>query len=618
MDGLLPHPTQPLPLPSHSFLPQNPAHLLPQTPSHSFFPKPNLPSSPNLAFLHPQTLSSTISLSKNDDSQMQSSFFPKTQPSFFPWLEVSMDFDGLPDGDEMHSSDDVNEAKKRKGRGPTMLDYNALSKAKQIGVQFNDKGQHFGAGSASLSSSAGILARQLIPVTYASWDEVPTILKDKLWAAVKQKYDLAPCRKKILLTQMSGCWRTYKATLTKQIRSLDDGPDAMEQMQLLKPANVEKQADWDKFVKHRCSPEFDAISEKFKKLKSFHTLPHVMSRKGYARLEDELRNKGTPEEDLNRVSLWIVARTRKNGQPVNEIVSKKMDDIKLANEMPTTDNGSIKDDALSQALGPEHRGRLRGGGYGVTPSRYDAQTYASMSNRELRDRLQNVEGKLREVFDLVLAKQQNEGNGKETNTNDAIQVSTNRPQGGCIDLQRTKNGVKQVPNSSYQVSRSSPQLQCNKKSAPEANDGSRHTSKASSQIQCDRRSAQEADDASRQASKASSQRSSPNIKRDNIKRKEGSKATSQLQPVGILRGSSCKLLNWLRNGQVVATGEIESTNPEAKVHHMVLGPDCWKVWVTVVKVENISLYRPTSEFRVLEDAVSSTIAWPSKYVRVGE
>ncbi|KAM2385581.1 hypothetical protein ACFX1X_038155 [Malus domestica] len=561
-----------------------------------------------------------ISLSKKDDPQTQSSFFPKTQPSFFPWLEVSMDFDGLPDGDEMHSSDDVNEAKKRKGRGPTMLDYNAMSKAKQIGVQFNDKGQHFGVGSASLSSSVGILARQLIPVTYASWDEVPTILKDKLWAVVKQKYDLAPCRKKIILTQMSGCLRTYKATLTKQIRSFDDGPDAMEQMQLLKPANVEKQADWDKFVKHRCSPKFDAISEKFKKLKSFHTLPHVMRRKGYARLEDELRNKGTPEEDLNRVSLWIAARTRKNGQPVNEIVSKKMDDIKLANEMPTTDNGSIKDDALSQALGPEHRGRLRGGGYGVTPSRYDAQTYASMSNRELRDRLQNVEGKLREVFDLVLAKQQNEGNGKETNTNNAIQVSTNRPhsQGGCIDLQRTKNGVKQVPNSNYQVSRSSPQLQCNKKSAPEANDGSRHSSKASSQIQCDRRSAQEADDASRQASKASSQRSSPNIERDSIKRKEGSKAISQLQPVGILRGSSCKLLNWLRNGQVVATGEIESTNPEAKGHHMVLGPDCWKVWVTVVRVENISLYRPPSEFRVLEDAISSTIAWPSKYVRVRE
>ncbi|CAN6545213.1 unnamed protein product [Malus baccata var. baccata] len=251
--------------------------------------------------------------------------------------------------------------------------------------------------------------------------------------------------------------------------------------------------------------------------------------------------------------------------------------------MPTTDNGSIKEDALSQALGPEHQGRLRGGGYGVTPSRYDAQTYANMSNRELRDRLQNVEGKLREVFDLVLAKQQNEGNGKETNTNDAIQVSTNRPQsqGGSIDLQRTKNGVKQVTNSSYQVSVSSPQ------------------------IKCDRRSAREADDASRQASKASSQKSSPNIQRDSIKGKEGSKATSQL-------------LNWLRNGQVVATGEIESTNPEAKVHHMVLGLDCWKVWVTVVRVENISLYRPISEFRVLDDAISSTIAWPSKYVQVGE
>jgi hypothetical protein len=46
-----------------------------------------------------------------------------------------------------------------------------------------------------------------------------------------------------------------------------------------------------------------------------------------------------------------------------------------------------------------------------------------------------------------------------------------------------------------------------------------------------------------------------------------------VKPVGILRGSSCKLLNWLGNRQVVATGEIESTNPEVKVHHMVLDPD---------------------------------------------
>ncbi|RXI08231.1 hypothetical protein DVH24_022375 [Malus domestica] len=61
-----------------------------------------------------------------------------------------------------------------------------------------------------------------------------------------------------------------------------------------------------------------------------------------------------------------------------------------------------------------------------------------------------------------------------------------------------------------------------------------------------------------------------------------------------------------------ATGEIELTNPEAKVHHMVLGSYCWKFWVTIVRVENISLYRPTSEFRVLEDAISNTIAWSSK------
>ncbi|CAN6562584.1 unnamed protein product [Malus baccata var. baccata] len=292
----------------------------------------------------------------------------------------------------------------------------------------------------------------------------------------------------------------------------------------------------------------DAISDKFKKLKSFHTLPHVMSCKGYGRLGDELRNKGTPEEDLNRVNLWIAARTRKN------------------------------------ALGPEHRGRLRGGGYGVTPSRYDAQT--------IKLNMVNTNIKL------------NMGNGKETNTNDAIQVSTDGPQVKmCSQFQLP--GFQIISPTLFASILLSVVSFDFDYFAPEGNYGSRHSSKASSHIQCDRRSAREADDASRQASK----RSSPNIKRDSVKRKEGSKATFQ---------GLHALLNWLENGKVVATGEIESTNPEVKVHHMVLGPDCWKVWVTVVRVENMSLYRPTMNFVVKLDPNTSTIAWPSKYIQVGE
>ncbi|RXI01339.1 hypothetical protein DVH24_001573 [Malus domestica] len=81
-------------------------------------------------------------------------------------------------------------------------------------------------------------------------------------------------------------------------------------------------------------------------------------------------------------------------------------------------------------------------------------------------------------------------------------------EGGGINLQRTKNGVKQVPNSSYQVSKSSPQF-----------------------------------------------------------------------------------ITWC----------------------LVL---IARKFGSVVRVGNISLYRHTSEFRVLEDAISSTIAWLSKYIRV--
>lgn len=43
-------------------------------------------------------------------------------------------------------------------------------------------------------------------------------------------------------------------------------------------------------------------------------------------------------------------------------------------EAPTSENPiSIKEDALTQVLGKEHPGRVRGLGFGVTPSQVDAQ-----------------------------------------------------------------------------------------------------------------------------------------------------------------------------------------------------------------------------------------------------
>lgn len=78
----------------------------------------------------------------------------------------------------------------------------------------------------------------------------------------------------------------------------------------------------------------------------------------------------------------------------------------------------------------------------------------------------------------------------------------------------------------------------------------------------------------------------------------------------------CKLLSWMNTGIVVAKGSILSTDPLSMVHHKYLEPDCWKLWVTDVVVENFQLYRPELDIElcVLDDAIGTNIPWPKKYI----
>ena len=64
---------------------------------------------------------------------------------------------------------------------------------------------------------------------------------------------------------------------------------------------------------------------------------------------------------------------------------------------------------------------------------------------------------------------------------------------------------------------------------------------------------------------------------------------------------------------MVAEGTIASTDSKALVHHMPLGLGCWKVWVNHDKV-NEPLYHPYRELIVLENAIGSTVAWPTHFI----
>ncbi|CAL5325509.1 unnamed protein product [Camellia sinensis] len=84
-------------------------------------------------------------------------------------------------------------------------------------------------------------------------------------------------------------------------------------------------------------------------------------------------------------------------------------------------------------------------------------------------------------------------------------------------------------------------------------------------------------------------------------RKDQSNGVSNLENV------KCKLLHWEGTNLVVVEGQIASRDSKSKVHHVTLGPLCWKVWVNHVTV-NVPLFRSTHEMYDLQDAVGSTVA----------
>ncbi|CAL5330920.1 unnamed protein product [Camellia sinensis] len=75
----------------------------------------------------------------------------------------------------------------------------------------------------------------------------------------------------------------------------------------------------------------------------------------------------------------------------------------------------------------------------------------------------------------------------------------------------------------------------------------------------------------------------------------------------------CKLLNWEGTNLVVTEGQIASRDPNSKVHHVNLGPMCWKVWVNHVTA-NVSLFCFAHEMYDLQDAIGSIVAWLSQFI----
>ncbi|KAK9116766.1 hypothetical protein Sjap_015713 [Stephania japonica] len=132
-------------------------------------------------------------------------------------------------------------------------------------------------------------------------------------------------------------------------------------------------ADWLAFRKKVESSTCIEKSNKYKELRSKNKLAHTMSGKGYARFEEEMRVR-SGGADVTRADLWIEGHKNKKGRPHSDEIARVV-------------------------------GRVRGLGFGVTPTSVRATTQSSILVRKLQGDFQRLEEKHEQLAELVRSQQ---------------------------------------------------------------------------------------------------------------------------------------------------------------------------------------------------------------------
>ncbi|KAE8655814.1 hypothetical protein F3Y22_tig00117017pilonHSYRG00447 [Hibiscus syriacus] len=247
---------------------------------------------------------------------------------------------------EYHSSSHDEDSKQR---GPTIK--GKITEGKVI-VTYNKKGVLIGVEATKLASFEGMVARSMVPITYATWQDVEQEKKEDLWQYILMNFELDPRSRKNTLQSIGTKWTNFKHYLYKKfIEKFKNNPNA----NLLNPPEMYlylKIDEWKVFLSQRLSKKWEEISQKAKKMHGKHRYNHRLSRKGYAGLTLEIMQEmGKEVDEIDRALLWKKVRQMKKGgyDPNVQIVVDKMEEMQKAETLGEVSCGT--NDMLTQALG---------------------------------------------------------------------------------------------------------------------------------------------------------------------------------------------------------------------------------------------------------------------------
>ncbi|KAI5350762.1 hypothetical protein L3X38_003653 [Prunus dulcis] len=244
-----------------------------------------------------------------------------------------------------------------------------LQKLRPI-VEYNKRGKGIGQAHSEMQSYIGVLARSRVPLVDMKWSQIPKDIKEQIWEAVDMAFVVGQRGKNSVLTSAAKKWKDFKSTLTRHYIL----PYTNDREKLSQPPETYKfieKAQWDAFVALRLSKDFESVHSQHAQIREKLEYNHRLSRKGYAGLEDQLEET-MPGVEIDRSTLWKRARQDKHGNIPDPKVAEKAKLIDKLQKQVSEGKVSVygSNDVLTMALGPEHPGRVRGVGAGISPRQY--------------------------------------------------------------------------------------------------------------------------------------------------------------------------------------------------------------------------------------------------------
>lgn len=235
-------------------------------------------------------------------------------------------------------------------------------------------------GARTFTGFLGTIARKphMCPIRYLNWKDMPEEFKEECWRLVERKYSVPvnpvayAALKTFTLQKIGKAWRDHKSRLKKQHYI----PDSRNKARVKNKDNtgcIKK--DWEILVDHWYSDDAVIESQKNKERRSKQDDLHTAGSCAFAvHAAKKAKMDGRPVE---RAVLYPILHTRKDGTAVNSVVEEKMEKMKKlledsSNHLQSSDtSGSIAwstDDVFAKVMGKERKGRIRGVGFGPSPS----------------------------------------------------------------------------------------------------------------------------------------------------------------------------------------------------------------------------------------------------------